>query len=58
MSCDEKVYAVLFYNYGDQGSDFKGVFATREAAEAYIRMTEPNEHEAQYYEIVETQVQK
>ena len=31
------VYAVLWSNYGDQGTDFEGVFATLQAAQNHVK---------------------
>jgi len=60
------VYVVLWNNYGDQGSDYLGVFSTREKAEKFTRehmemidkklSRKPNEHELQDYNIIESEV--
>lgn len=50
------VFVILWYNYGDQGVDFSGVYGTREAAGQAIIAREPDPHEQQYYRIVESEV--
>jgi len=47
------VYVVLFYNFGDQGTAFMGVFSSEEKAQAYINSKEPDENERQYWDIEE-----
>ena len=41
----------------DQGTDFKGVFANRNLAEKYILEQESNEHERQWWNVYEEEVQ-
>ncbi len=50
------VFVVLYANYGDQGVDYKGAFGSRKAAEDFIVAEEPDEHERQWYDIVESEV--
>lgn len=50
------VYAVLYCNYGDQGVDFCGVFATKEAAQRYIDKREQNVQERQWFQIEDCEV--
>lgn len=51
------VCVVLHENYGDQGVAFHGVFVSRSAAEKYVVEKESDEHERQYWDIEECQVQ-
>lgn len=47
------VFVVLHDNYGDQGLDFHGAFATRKLAENYINNREPDQYERELYMIEE-----
>jgi hypothetical protein len=47
-----KVYVVLYYNYGDQGVDFRGCFSSKELAQKYINKTF-KEDEARWCDIEE-----
>jgi hypothetical protein len=54
----DKVFVVLYSNYGDQGVEFCGVFKTREIAQAYIDKQEPDIDERQWFDIYEESVQE
>lgn len=51
-----KVFIVLYWNYGNQGTEFCGVFKTKELAKQYINKREQNEHERQWFSIYEEEV--
>lgn len=48
------VFAVVHCNYGDQGVDFLGVFASKKLAEEFIARREPREDERQWWDVLET----
>lgn len=49
----DKVWVVCHDKYGDQGSDFRGAFSTKELAEQYTIKQQPDEHERQWWDIYE-----
>lgn len=52
-----KVYVVLWYNYGDQGTDYLGAFSTYEKAEKFIISKVEKYITKQDFKIVESEVQ-
>lgn len=52
------VWIVFHCNYDDQGVDFKGIFSTKEIAELWLKLNEPNKDNWTWYNIEEVEVQE
>ena len=52
------IWLVFHDNYGDQGVDFKGAFATKEIAELWLKIHEQDKNELRWYDIREVEVQE